>query len=164
MKSPTFHSSTLVGYAILLAAFSGASTAQEKYKDFEDAFIEAARHVRRGDYPAAVAPLEAALALAKDDVQRKRTYEALVPAYRQSPEIDKMLVAQEFIIRNTERRAGRSLAARDVASFAFQRGKLDAIVERYDAQLQKNPRDPAALTILAAIYTQAKRNDPAGQS
>src|SRR5205085_854823 len=103
---------------------------------------------------------EAALGLAKVDAQRLKAYQALVPAYRQSSEIDKMLAAQEFIIRHTDRRAGRSIAARDVVSFAFQRGKLDAITERYDAQLQKNPKDPAALSILAAIFTQTKRGDP----
>jgi hypothetical protein len=55
--------------------------------------IEAGRHVRRGDYPAAVAPLEAALKLAKDDGQRMKAYQALVPAYQLLPEIDKLLAA-----------------------------------------------------------------------
>jgi tetratricopeptide (TPR) repeat protein len=107
-----------------------------------------------------VGPLEAALALAKDDAQRKRAYEALVPAYRQSPEVEKMLAAQEFIIRHTDRKAGRSLAARDAASYLFQRGKLDMGIERYDSLLKKEPSDPAALTILAMIYAQSKRSDP----
>src|SRR5205814_1911931 len=92
--------------------------------------------------------------------QRLKTYQALVPAYRQQPEIDKMLAAQEFIIRHTDRRAGRSLAAGSAVSFAYQRGKLDAITERYDAQLKQDPKDPAALTILNSIYSQTKRNDP----
>src|SRR5262245_52888073 len=135
---------------------------QEKYSDFEDAFIDAARHVRKNDYPAAVGPLEAALKLAKDDVQRKRAYEALVPAYRQSQDVDKMLAAQEFIIRHTDRKAGRSLSGRDAASFLFTRGKIDAGIERYEGLLKQNPKDPAALTILTMIYTQAKRNDPRG--
>jgi len=148
-------------FCVCLAAACGAPTsAQEKYSDYEDAMIAAGRFLRKNDYPSAVPPLEAALTLAKDDAQRLKVYQALVPAYRQQPEIDNVLKAQEFIIRHTDRRAGRSLAAGSVVSFAFQRGKLDAITERYDGQLQQNPKDPAALTILSSIYTQTKRNDP----
>ena len=143
-------------------SFKAPAVAQEKYSDFDDAYSVAARFVRIGDYPAAVAPLEAALKLAKDDAQHLKAYQALVPAYRLQPEIDKMLVAQEFIIRHTDRRAGRSIAARDTASYLLTRGKLDAAIERYDAERRKNPNDPAALSILTAIFTQAKRRDPRG--
>src|SRR5437868_1954046 len=130
--------SRLTSLVTLCAAFVlTTASAQEKYSDFNDAMIEAARFLRKNDYPAAVPPLEAALALAKDDTQQLKAYEALVPAYRQLPEIDKLLAAQEFIIRHTERRAGRSLGARAVASFLFQRGKIDAGIERYDAELKK---------------------------
>src|SRR5438874_11014102 len=130
---------TVVSALCIVAAGELTARAQEKYTDFNDAYAVAARLVRKGDYPAAVAPLEAALMLAKDDADRKKAYEALVPAYRLQPEIDKMLVAQEFIIRHTDRRAGRSIAAREVASFLLTRGKLDAAIERYDAQLKKDP-------------------------
>src|SRR5437868_1340479 len=109
---------------VLLAAWPNAVQAQEKYSDFDDAMLAAGRYLRKNDYPSAVPPLEAALTLAKDDAQRLKVYQALVPAYRQLPEIDKMLTAQEFIIRHTDRSAGRSLAARSAVSFAFQRGKL----------------------------------------
>jgi len=155
--TPAISSVCLAAAFVLIAA---TAPAQEKYSDYDDAMIAAARFLRKNDYPSAVPPLGAALALAKDDAQRLKTYQALVPAYRQQPEIDNMLKAQEFIIRHTDRKAGRSLAAQSVASFAFQRGKLDAVTQRYDAQLQQKPKDPAALTILTAIYSQSKRNDP----
>jgi len=155
-------SSFLVALCVIALQRSAASAQEKKYLDFDDAYAEAARSARRGDYPAAVAPLEAALGLAKDDAQRKKAYEALVPAYRLQPEIDKLFAAQEFIIRHTERRAGRSIAAREVASFAYTRGKLDATIERYDAQLKKDPNDPAALSILTAIFTQVRRDTSRG--
>src|SRR5437773_547867 len=128
----------------LAPAWTPNAAAQEKYSDYDDAMIAAGRFLRKNDYPSAVPPLEAALTLAKDDAQRLKVYQALVPAYRQQPEFEKMLTAQEFIIRHTDRRAGRSLSARDVFSFAYRLGKLDAISERYDAQLKQNPKDPAA--------------------
>src|SRR6266480_888596 len=89
-------------YLCLVAAWSGIVEAQEKYSDYNDAMIAAGRYLRKNDYPSAVPPLEAALTLAKDDAQRLKVYQALVPAYRQLPEIDKMLTAQEFIIRHTD--------------------------------------------------------------
>jgi len=151
-----------VCWLVLGIALSFPIHAQEKYKDFDDAFIAGARHVRASRHAESIEPLEAALKLATHDEQRLKAYQALVPADRQLPEIDKMLAAQEFVIRHTERKAGRSLAAGDVASFLFQRGKLDAGIERYDALLKQNPKDPAALAILATIFTQAKRNNPRG--
>lgn len=153
---------SIFGWLILVVAFPLFSIGQEKYRDFDDAMIEAARHLRKQDYPAATAPLTAALKLAKDDSQLLKAYEALVPSYRQLPEIDKFLEAQEFIIRHTERKAGRSLAARSIVSQLLTRGKMDAGVERYEALLKESPKDPAALTILASIFTQIKRNDSRG--
>ncbi|HEY2413016.1 MAG TPA: hypothetical protein VGI40_12275 [Pirellulaceae bacterium] len=157
IKTPVLPSAIL--WMVLLTT-QVAIFAQETYSDFNDAMIAAARSLRKNDYPAAVPPLEAALMLAKTDAQRLKAYESLVPAYRQDPNIDKMLEAQEFIIRHTDRRAGRSLSARDVVSSAFQRGKIYDLVARYDAQFRQNPQDPAALTILAATFSQTKRSDP----
>jgi len=136
--------------------------AQEKYKNFDDAMSAGVRLLRGEQKEAAIEPLESAVKLAPDEAKRLRAYEALVPAYRTLPEIDKMLAAQEYIIRHSDRRAGRSQAARDLASFLFQRGKLDLAIERYEAELKKNAKDPAALTVLTTIFTQAKRNDPRG--
>ncbi len=148
-----------LAFAYLAVASPANAVAQEKYSDYDDAMIAASRFLRKNDFPSAIPPLEAALKLAKDDAQRLKAYQALVPAYRQQPEIDKLLTVHEFIIRHTDRKAGRSLAAGSVVSAAYQRGKLDAITERYDYMLQQNPKDPAALTILNSIYSQTKRND-----
>jgi tetratricopeptide (TPR) repeat protein len=74
------------------------------------------------------------------------------------PEIDKFLEAQEFNIRHADRKSGRSRPARDVASFLHQRGKLDAGVERYEAALKANPKDPAALGVLTIIFSRLKED------
>ncbi len=160
MTGPLPRLVSVISGICLAAACAANALAQEKYSDYDDAMIAASRFLRKNDYPSAVPPLEAALTLAKDDAQRLKVYQALVPAYRQQPEIDNLLKAQEFIIRHTDRKAGRSLAAGSVVSAAYQRGKLDAAHQRYYEQLKQNPKDPAALTILASIYSQTKRNDP----
>lgn len=146
---------------VLLAALQPVS-AQEKYKDFRDAFNQGVKLVREKQLAAAQEPLETALKLAAENEQRKNTYEALVPVYRQLPEIDKMLEAQEFIITHTERRSGRSIHARDLTSFLHQRGKTDVAIARYDGRLQKDPKDIVALHVLTIIYTRIKQDDLLG--
>jgi tetratricopeptide (TPR) repeat protein len=148
--------------AVLLCGWCAVASAQEKYKNFNDAMSQGVKLVRDMQFAAAQEPLEAALKLAADDHQRSRAYQALVPCYRQLPAIDKMLEAQEFIIPHTERRDGRSLAARDLASFLHQRGKTDEAIARYDGKLQKDPKDIVALSVLTIIYTRIKRDDLQG--
>jgi len=130
-----------------------------EYKNFDEALREGSKLAREKQYAEAQTALEAALTLAKDDEARLKAYQALVLPYRQLPEIDKMLVAQEFIIAHSEQRARRSIAARDVASFLHQRGKVDVGIERYDARLQKDPRDLIALNILTVIHKNVRNDD-----
>jgi len=144
------------------ALLPSASFSQDKYKSYDDAFSQGARLLRDMQYAAAQEPLEAALKLAADDKQRLRVYQALIPVYRQLPAIDKMLEAQEFIIPHTERKAGRSLAASDLASFLHQRGKTDEAVTRYEARFAKDAKDIVAVTVLKNIYTRVKRDAERG--
>jgi tetratricopeptide (TPR) repeat protein len=134
------------------------SLAAQDYKSYSDAMRAAAPLVRDRQYAAAQTTLEAALALATDDRDRLRAYQAIVPAYRLLPQPDKMYEAQEFVIRHTDRRTGRSLPARDLASFLHQRGQTDAAIARYQEVLKTDPDDIAAVTVLAAIYSQARRD------
>jgi tetratricopeptide (TPR) repeat protein len=142
---------------VIALAFATSSFAAD-YKSFDEAYREGGKQLRDKKYAEAQFALEAALKLAQDDEDRLKAYEALVPAYRQLPEIDKMLEAQEFIIGRAEQRAKRSIAARDLASFLHQRGKADQGIERFEARLAKDARDMAALSVLAILYKNV-RND-----
>ncbi|HEX5103347.1 MAG TPA: hypothetical protein VFV87_06030 [Pirellulaceae bacterium] len=160
MRRPYFL--PLLACAAAVSWPSDSSLGQEKYKNFDDAYSQGARLLNRMQIAAAQEPLEAALKLAADDSARLRVYQALVPAYRQLPEIDKMLEAQEFVIRHTPRKAGRSNAANDLASFLHQRGKIDVAIARYEAALKANPKDAAALSVLEKIFTRVKRDGERG--
>ena len=159
-KTPTLLA--LLVHAAIVQITSPPLPAQDKYKDFNEAMSRGAGLLRDRQYAAAQEPLEAALKLAADDQARLRVYQALLQPYRQLPEIDKMLAAQEFILRHTPQKAGRSRAARDLASFLHQRGKTDAAIQRYEAALRANPNDVAALTVLATIFMQVKRDAQRG--
>lgn len=138
--------------ALLFLVASLVPSFAADYKNFDEAMREGTKQLRDKKFPEAQAALEAALKLAADDEERSKAYQALVQPYRQLPEIDKMLEAQEFIIAHSDQRARRSLAASDVASFLHQRGKDDIGITRYEARLQKEPRDLVGLTMLAALY------------
>jgi Predicted N-acetylglucosaminyl transferase len=137
-------------------------TAQDSYRSFDEAFRAGAKLFNEKKFAEAQAPLEAALKLAADDKERLKAYQALVPAYRQLPEIDKILEAQEFVIRHTSGKSGRSNAAGDLTSFLHQRGKTDVAIARYDAVLKSDAKDIAALAVLTNIYTRAKRDKVRG--
>lgn len=144
--------------ALLVLTLCSFASAQRPSKDYSDALRQGTQLVNEKKYAEAQAPLEVALKLAADDKARTDVYQRLVPVYRQLPEIDKFLEAQEFVIRHTERKSGRSNDARDIASFLFQRGKLDVGVQRYEAALKANPKDPAALGVLTVIYSRLKED------
>jgi tetratricopeptide (TPR) repeat protein len=163
MSSPFRHHPAACLLVTLTLALPSHLAADDSYKTFNEAFAAGMKLLREQQFAAAQAPLEAALKLAADDQQRMKTYQALVPAYRQLPEIDKMLEAQEFVIRHSERRTERSRAARDLASFLHQRGKTDVALARYDAAFQASAKDPAALGMLAVIYTRTKPDAQRGE-
>jgi tetratricopeptide (TPR) repeat protein len=148
--------------SVAAVLWQGSLSAQDAFENFDKAFSAGVRLVRDQQFAASQAPLEAALALAADDSQRLKVYQALVPAYRQLPDIDKMLEAQEFIIRHTERRAGRSNAAGDLTSFLHQRGQTDKAIQRYEGALKADAKDIAALSVLNGIYARTKRDAQRG--
>jgi tetratricopeptide (TPR) repeat protein len=148
----------LASACLALACSWSVATAQQKYTTYAEARNEGMRLARNQQFAEAQAPLEAALKLAPDDKARLDVYQALISVYRILPEIDKKLEANEYVIRHTERRAGRSLAARDLVSFLHQRGKTDAAIERYESLLKEKPQDVAALTVLSEIYLRIKRD------
>src|SRR5688500_14314077 len=152
MKTIVCHRLTTLLACLLWFSQSAIASAQEKYKTYEEARSEGGRLLRNQQLAEAQAPLEAALRLAPDDKARLDVYQGLVNVYRILPEIDKKLEANEFVIRHSERRAGRSLASGDVVSFLHQRGKIDVALQRYEAQLKEDPRDVAALSVLTDIY------------
>jgi tetratricopeptide (TPR) repeat protein len=146
-------------FAVILPLLGCSLAAAQAPQSFDEAMRQAAPLHNARKFAEAQAPLEAALKFAMNDEQKKRVYSALVPAYRMLPEIDKFLEAQEFLIRHADRRAGRSIAARDIASFLHQRGKIDAGIERYEARLKADAKDPAALSVLETIYMRVKRDE-----
>jgi hypothetical protein len=140
-----------------LLLFASAASAQT-YKTYNEAMAAGARLLRDQQFAASQAPLEEALKLAATDQQRRDTYQALTPAYRQLPAIDKMLEAKEYLISHTDQKAGRSVNASDLANFAHQRGKTDELVQRYEAKLKGDDEDIVALSVLSVIYSRIKRD------
>lgn len=131
----------------------------QEYKSVREARLDAARHLQTRNYAAAQAPLEAALKLTPegDLKQRVELYRTLMESYRVLNNVDKMVEAVEYIQANSDGQAERSIIATDFVSFLHQRGKTDFAVERYEAKLKENPKDPTALAVLSTIYQRVIR-------
>lgn len=131
----------------------------QEYKTVREARAEAAKHLQARNYAAAQAPLEAALKLTPEGDLKPRVelYRALMEPYRVLNNVDKMAEAVEYIQTNSDGQAERSIIARDFVSFLHQRGKTDFAVERYEAKLKENPKDPTALAVLSTIYQRVIR-------
>lgn len=144
----------LLGVMLAAAlAWSGAarSVHAENYPDYQSAMRAASPFMKARDYKSAQAPLEAALKLATNDKERLTTYNNLMPAYRLLTENDKMIEACEFTMAKTREDAERSITARSLGSFLFQRGKLDDARKKYEAVIAKEPGDLVALSMLTVI-------------
>ncbi len=117
----------------------------------QEAYSEGARFINRREFDKARAPLETALQLAPDNAFRLKVFQALLPVYRTLPETDKMLEAAEFIIRYSDSLTDRNAAASSLASFLFQRGKVDEHVKRYREIIAAEADDYVAIAMLAEL-------------
>ncbi|MCA9057905.1 MAG: protein kinase, partial [Planctomycetaceae bacterium] len=125
-----------------------------KYSTAQEALKAGAALVNAGKIQDSREPLEAALRLAKDDQEIKlRIYQALLPAYRESPEFEPFQKAAEYIIENHPQDASRSLTRRAYLSFAFNRGQMQNLVKRYENVLKKDKDNWMALYLLSEIYS-----------
>ncbi len=150
----------LSGCAAIVAACVITTTTwgQVEYSSAREAYSDGARLHNMRKYAECREPFEAALKLSDDMQFKVRTYRALMQSYRQLPEIDKMLEATEFIFQHGESTVEKSLIARDLTSFAHQRGKTQEVVDLYESKLKKNPEDRPALYTLTRIYDRAQPN------
>jgi len=145
----------LAGAALFLGSLAQAQTT---YRSHEEAWRVGVAFLSTRNYSASREPLEAALQMAPDDKFRLRVYEALLLAYRHQGEIDKFFDACDFLISKSPTPAQQSITRRALLAFAFERGKLDELANRYEDALKKDAQDRTALFVLTELYSRAKPN------
>ena len=140
---------------LLLAQAEGEPPArvESKYASAQEALAVASGYLSLKEYAKSREPLEEALKLAPDDQYRIRIYRALIPAYTIASDWKPKVEALEFIIRNSEQDAERSLARTEMMGFIRQRGKTKELVKRYEQQLKDDPSDESTLYILTEVYS-----------
>ncbi|MBL8830341.1 MAG: hypothetical protein JNM18_25410 [Planctomycetaceae bacterium] len=141
--------------ALLIGVEAGPLLAQNQ-PQADEAYSEGVRYINRREFDKARAPLETALQLAPDNAFRLKAFQALLPVYRTLPETDKMLEAAEYTIRYSDSLTDRNAAANSLASFLFQRGKVDEQVKRYREILAKEADDYVAIAMLAELARPAR--------
>jgi|GEM_PF-1164472 len=141
-------------HPIVVAQNTSAPEADKKlYSSADEAFAVGAAFYNSRNFAKSLEPFEAALAMAPNDAFRLKVYRALIPAYRQLPEHEKLLTAIEYVVEHSDREAEKSLLARSLVSFVHERGKTDDAIKRYEERLKKNPKDRTSLMLLSEIYT-----------
>lgn len=145
----------LFAVALLIGLEAGPLLAQNQ-KQADDAYGEGVRYINRREFDKARAPLETALQLAPDNAYRLKVFQALMPVYRTLPETDKMLEAAEYTIRYSNSLTDRNAAANSLASFLFQRGKVDEQVKRYREIIAAEADDYVAIAMLAELARPAR--------
>lgn len=155
--------STLFGVLLLLPlqVVLGQRSSKGESNDFttaEQAYGVGIAHHNARDYKASRAPLEAAVRMAKDESLKLKAYQALLAAYREVPEFEPFQTAAEYIIENSPQSAERSLTRRAFVSFAYNRGQIDNLTQRYERLLSKDKDNYLAVSMLADLYTGPGRN------
>ncbi len=137
---------------------TGAEAAPTKFKSYEEAWSIGVGFHNARRFAESQTALEAAVKLAPNDELRLKAYEALLPVYRVVSESEKMLDACDFILRKTDSDPKRSLTRSALLSFAYERGKIDVVVQRYEKVLKKDAKDRTALYVLSELYDRVKRD------
>jgi len=143
---------SLVLFIVCIQCTVQTAAAEETYRSAREAFSAGARLYNSRQYAAAEAPLEAALKLMPDARMLMDLHGALFNVYRETAKVDKAVASGEFLIRNYDRKAGRSLSSRNLTGFLLAQGKTDMTIARYEELLKKEPEDLAALHVLSQVY------------
>lgn len=148
----------------MILATVGAVVAAEpaKYQSAQEAFGVGAAFYNSRNLAAAIEPLEAAFALAKDEDMKVQVSRALMDCYRTQNDSDKMFTAVEYVVTQSRQPAERSIVRTSLMSFIHQRGKADEAVKRYESQLTADPRNRTALYLLGEIYARLKEDPEKG--
>lgn len=152
-------SSLVIGsYLCPVLTARAAENEERTYQSVDEALSVGAALLRSGNHAAARKPLEAALAMSESTDEKIRIYQALKAPYRLLEDPEPTFTASDYILRNSQRAAERSLTRTDVLGFAYQRGKLDVLAAKYEEALKENPDDVTALFVLSELYGRLKRD------
>lgn len=131
---------------------------ETKYASADEAFRMGVALYNSRNFKASQDPFEAALAKTDDNLFRVKVYEALLAAYREVPEFEPYQTAAEFIITHSDQEAKRSITRRAFLSFAYNRGQINNLTERYEERLKSNADDYLAVFVLSELYSATRSN------
>ncbi len=143
-------------------ALATVDPGETTYDTAEEAYRAGLAYLQLKQVEKSREPLEAALKPAPDAAYRVKIYHALLPAYRALPDVTKLFDALEYIIRHGASAPRRSLARTSMMAAAHERGKIDALVNRYEAKLKQDPDDRVSLYILSEVYDRLNPNPEKG--
>lgn len=140
---------------LLLSVISQIATAKD-YKSFDEAMAAAQKAIDAKNYLGSEEPLESALELADDDLQRIDAYRKLIDAYKLHPQIDDVLKACEFIMDHSKSAPEQFIYRDKLLDFVEDKKKTDELIGHFKQRLKSDANDRIALLVLSEAYAQLK--------
>lgn len=141
---------SLLGLAPLARA--AETTAAASFPTAQAAFEAGTAALRSMDLVKAREALEQGLKLSPDPTLKGRIYRTLRTPYRALPDVDLYVTAEEYIIRNPQSPAERSVSRGALVSHVTARARAREVAERFETQLKSDPDDRTALYVLSGFY------------
>ena len=160
---------------LLAAALLATAAPAQEYKTAEQALSVGIAHARARDFEAARAPLEAAremmLADRKEGTKKNpradfaldNLHRALMATYAELGEAGPLFETGDWMLRNTDRPASRSMTARVMLGYARSKKDRDLLRTRYEAALKEDADDRIALRMLSDVAGAERTYDRAAE-
>ena len=156
--------------ALAFLLLTGVAPAQE-FKTAEQAASVGIAHARAQDWEAARGPLEAARKMmladreegARADFRLRNLHEALMATYSELGETEALFETGEWLMRNTDHAAGRSLTGRRMLGYARSKKDRDLLRGRFEEDLKKDAGDRIALVMLSDVAEADRDYDRAAE-
>lgn len=130
------------------------------YTSFRDASSAGYELKNEGKLEASRDAYEASLKFESTERQKCEVYRSLVSIYPELDQWDAMFEATEHIVENAPYPAFSSLTVRALNSIVYRKKQQDLLFARYEAKLEKNPKDRTSLVVLESAVQQLKYDMP----
>lgn len=147
------------GVVMALVMMAGSAAAQElKFDDYRSALAAAAGLYSSGNLAASKPAFEAAVEMARNDLEKKRALEPLVKVYAEAGEYDKMFETAEQVVALETHKASVSMAVRNLLGNCQRKNQLEAFKKRYEEQATKKQDERLPVHMMSGYHNLVTRD------
>ncbi len=142
-----------------LVLVAGSAAADDlKFDNYRSAMSAAAGLYRSGNLAASKPAFEAAVELARNDLEKKNALQPLVKVYAEGGDYEKMFQTAEQVVALTTHKASVSMAVRDLLGNCQRKNQLDTFKKRYEERTAKHPEERLPVHMLSGYHSLITRD------